>query len=323
MKTVKTKPETKIYDYSTCKIERRLVSVDEFLYLPPYIMNRDVSSRIDGMVRRLKEGPKPTHLMASIGIALNDFGKYKKGDVFKFDGNTRTEVWKMRPNISPNVPLFVTVYYVSSKEEADAIYYDIDSSQSVEKSNDKVTGLLREREYTAVSSKIRKGTFKTAIMSACEYADNENGICMSAKELNYKFEVKLDFFWNELVAIDQMNLDDLEKYSGNVLAALLLVAKKWGHQNPRFKLLFENLRDGVTTVSTSTEMDGVHFVQNDLYNLIIDSWKDNSYSNAKNVIAPILYGFDMFMKNENIQKKKKTLPLTPEKFRRFLQEYLR
>jgi hypothetical protein len=323
MKTVSKNTAKVIFDYNEFKVSRTLMEVDEFLIINAYFKNRDVSSRVDAMVRRLNEGPKPTHLMASIGIATKPFGPYKTGDIFKFDGNTRTEVWKMSPVMRPNVPLFITIYYVSSEEEADEIYYDIDSSASVEKSNDKVTGLLRARGYSAVSFRIKKGSFKTSVENACRYAYDENGLYMTDKSLNHKFHVKLDFFWKELTSVDKMNVDTLDRYSSSILTSLLLVAKKWGCDHPRFKLLFENYRDGVTTISTPREMDGVHFVYHELYTMYNDNWTQSARGVAIPMIGRILYGFEMFMTEKPILKKKNGLPLSEEKFRKHFQEYFK
>lgn len=325
MEIKKVKKEDKgLFDYSAVgnRIQVEKWSVDDFLKLNPYNKNRDVDPRIERMYRRLIKGPLPTHLNVSICEVTEPFGPYKVGDLYRNDGNTRSEVWKLKPNLRPNVPLNVVRYSVSSKEEADMIYYDTDSAESVETAPDKVTGLLRERKYSPLSKRIKKGSFKTAVINACRYAYDMSGNYLNSKEYNNHFDIKLDFYFEELKFIDSLNVDALGKYSGNVLTALLMVTKKYGVNNERVKLLFKNYRDGVTTVSTSSEMDGVHYVYNELYPKHSEVWTQTGFSNSFTLISKILYGFDMFVRDTNVKKSNKE-PMTEKQFKTFYQEYFK
>lgn len=297
------------FDYSVFNTKQERWNPTKFIKLDPYVMNRDVEPRIPKMIARLSEGPKPTHIRVAVGMVTKPFSKYKTGDYFRFDGNTRTESWKIKPELIPNVPLIVDVYEVSTKEEADNIYYDIDSAQSVEKSNEIITGQLREKEYVAVSKVIKKGNFKTAVNNACRYLKDENGKSLSNREFQKKFDVKLDKCWNEIVTIDKMNLDTFSKnkYSGNVLTALIMVAKKYGVNNSRLSLLFDNYAESISTINTKTSIDGVHFVNTVVFAEYSKIWTATGFSNARVVISKILYGFDMFMKDESISKKTKIM----------------
>lgn len=323
LKVIK-KQDKSMFDYSTIEnminVERWLV--EDFLKLNPYNKNRDVDPRVERMYRRLTRGPLPTHLNVSICEVMKPFGPYKVGDIYRNDGNTRSEVWKLKPNLRPNVPLVVVKYRVSSKEEADLIYYDTDSAESVETAPDKVTGLMRERGYSPLSKRIKKGSFKTAVINACRYAYDLNGNYLNGKEYNNYFDVKLDHYLGELMFIDSLNVDSLNKYSGNVLTALLMVTKKYGVNNERIKLLFKNYRDGVTTVSTSTDMDGVHYVYNELYTRHSEVWTQTGFSNSFILISKILYGFDMFIRDINVKKASKE-PMTEKQFKTFYQEYFK
>ena len=311
-----------VYDYSSFKMDVVRMSPEKFMKLPAYNRNRFVDGRISKMVKRLSKGALPTHLIVAVCKVTKNFGPYKKGQMFRLDGHTRTDSWKVNPELIPNVDLFVIVYEIDSKEFCKEIYDDIDSTESAETANEKVTGLLRERNYIPKSQRFKKGTFKTAVINACRYVHTPEGVYINGKEFNNKFEVKLDYLWNEFVFIDNMGIDDFERYSGNVLTSFLLLAKKYGTSSRRLKTLMDNYREGNTTTSTSTEVDGVHFVYNILYPEYQNVWTQTGFSNSFIIISKILYSFDMFMNNKLMSKnKKKQLP-SDKVLREFYQEYI-
>jgi hypothetical protein len=316
----KQKNANPMHDYAQFKTEQQRWAAKKFMDLTPYIMNRDIEPRVAKMVKRLQAGPMPTHLRVAVGKVTKPFGPYMKGDYFRFDGNTRTEAWKVRNELIPNIPLVVDIYEVNDKSEADRIYYDIDSVDSVETSNDKVTGLLRERNYNAKSQVVKLGRFKTAIKNACRYAYSKDGEYLMSKDLRDNFSLQMDTYWKELVEIDKLNLNTFTRYSGNVLTALLLIVKKHGLRNETFKELFNNYSEGITNINTSNEMDGVHYVFNVLYGENHKIWTQTGFSNSFTLVSKILYGFDMFMNNQTISKKTK-IP-SDGKLRKFYQNYL-
>jgi hypothetical protein len=310
-----------MYDYSTFKMSIERMSPEKFMKLPAYFRNRDVDQRVSKMTKRLMKGALPTHLIVAVGKATQNFGPYKKGQYFRLDGHTRTDSWKVNPDLIPNVDLFVIVYELDSYEYTLSIYDDIDSTESAEKVNEKISGLLRERNYVAKSDRIKKCTFKTAVINSCRYLHTPEGVYLNGKEFNNKFDVKLDYMWKELTTIDSIGIDSIERYSGNVLTAFLLLTKKYGTSSRRLKTLIDNYKEGITTVNTSTTVDGVHYVYNSLYPDYQTVWTQTGFSNSFDLISKILYCFDMFMRNENISKKTK-FP-TNKKLREFYQEYIK
>jgi hypothetical protein len=298
--------KSKKLDFTTRKSYRISKTPSWFLKLPPYNRNREVEVRIPRIVNLLSEEPLPTHLEVAVGYATKSFGPYKKGDYFRLNGNTRCECWSIKPDLIPNCPLDVKVYEVDSAEYTYKIYDSIDSQQSVETSNDKSTGLLRERNYKAVSTVVKKGKFITAVKNAAQYTQNEEGTYLGGKNVRKNFNILLDHFWEELKFIDGFNLDRMDKkYSGNILTALLLISKKYGTKNKKIKVLVQNYIDSESVVNTPTERDGVNYVFNTVFSEYHTNWKATGFSNARIVIAKILYGFDSFMRDENIHKKVK------------------
>jgi hypothetical protein len=290
-----------------------------FMDILPYHQNRETETRLSKISCILKTTPLPTQLEVAVGKVTKPFGPYKEGDYFRLNGNTRCEVWMVRPELMPDSVLDVKVYEVNSHEYARTLYDSFDSSDSVETPSQKVTGYLRERNYKPNNNKIKKGSFKTSIINACRYGHDENGVYLNGKEYNNKFDVKLDYYWKELVKIDSFPLNELNKDSGNVMTAFLMILKKYGVNNKKFDLLFNNFKDSITTYSLDDNVDGVNYVFNVLYPQNHLVWTQTGFSNSFTLISKILYGFDMFMRDETICKKDKQ----KEKFfRDFYQNYL-
>lgn len=277
---------------------QELWSYEKFGNLEPYEKNREIERRIGKVVKNLSEKYLATHSMVIVGRAIKPFGRYKIGDYFRLDGNARAEVFKLRPDLIPEKPFIVTIIDFDNKEDADAHYLSIDSSDSVETTSDKFTGLLRERDYEAMSKIIKKGKFKVSLDNACRYGHNDDGLYLQTAQI----DKKLDFFFDELIYVDQFGLDGIERYSAHILTVFLLIAKKYGVDNERFNLLIENYKNGVTTINDGHEVDGVHYVYNDLYSRNPKLFRLNSRTVAGGIICQILYAFNKFMMNETIRR---------------------
>ena len=281
---------------------RTEMNANEFISLPIYNKNREIEKR-SPRIEKLLRNQLPTHLEVAVGLVTKPFDIYKVGDLFKLNGNTRSHIWGLLPELTPKDKLDVKVYCVDSSKYTKQIYDSIDSQLSVETSSDKLTGLLRERKYTAISKIVREGKFKTAINNCVRYAHNEDGLYLDGAESRKNWSLKLDFFWEELKYLDSLNLDKLERYSANTLTSLLLILKRYGTHNKRFELLFKNLSEGITMTNDKNSMDGVHYVYNDIYAEYKETWKVTGFSNAFIVVSKILWGFDNFMNNTLLPKK--------------------
>lgn len=274
-------------------------SYSKLSMLPAYNRNRKIEHRVPKLTKILKKGFVPTQAEIAVGIAVNPFGGYKKGDKFILNGNTRMLIYKSNPELIPPIPFDVKVYECTDYDQTYELYTSFDSSDSVETASDKITGYLREKGYEPVSKVISAGKFKTALNITAMYGTNNEGIYLQT--LN--FSDKLSYFWNELVYLDQSNLNLFGKrYSGNLLGSLFLITKKYGVKNKRLALLIKNLQNGVTTINDGYEIDGVHYIYNDLYLNNLKQWKSTSYSNYQTACSQILYCLDKFMKDETLKK---------------------
>jgi hypothetical protein len=304
-------------DYSKYNTRIEKWTYEKFLKLNPYNRNRDVDPRVAKVAKTLAKQYLPTHSIVFIGKATKDFGKYKKGEYFRLDGNTRTEVYKLRPDLIPNVPLNAIVIDIDNAEDAYAIYLSIDSSESVEKASEKVTGLLREKEYVSTSKNIKSGKFKITVQHACRFGNNDEGVYLQGAD----FETQMNYYWKEIMFLDKHGLDDFKRFSANAFAALLMVVKKYGTSHERIELLLENFKEGITTINNSTYADGVHYVYHDFYEENQKIWKISNFSTGITLISNILYYFDLFMRDTKINKKQRHP--TENQLRKFYQNYFK
>lgn len=293
-------------------------SYEKFNSIEPYNKNRDVEPRVSKVVKLLSKKYLPIHSVVTVGVAVKPFSNYKKGEMFRLDGNTRAEAFRVKPELIPTVPFNVMMIDIESKKEAEEIYYSIDSSDSVETAAHKVTGFLRERNYNAKTKNIKNGVFKGALLNACKYVHNENGDLLQKAD----FDTMLDYFWNELVYIDQSGVINSKdgRVVGNVTTSLLLICKKYGTDNERVKLLINNLKNFVTECNDQTQVDGVHYVLNDLHRIHKQDWTKSQISISIPIICKILHSLDKFVIGETLNKSNRKM--SEKKLMEFYQNYL-
>jgi len=311
-------------NYHLTNFEKYNTRVETWTYdkcakVKPVICNRYTDIRVPNVMKTLEKGYLPTHSVIVMGRAVKDMTNYKKGEFFRLDGNTRFDVWKIRPDLIPQVNFTVIIFDLETWEDVEKVYYSLDSAKSVEKSSDIMTGYLRRKSYTAKSELMKKGQFKRALELACRYGDDKNGTYLQTAPDG----VKLAHFWDVLSQMDKMGITDFGKRrTSAMLGVLLMVGKKHGAKSPRFELLFNNFKNGLTTVNNANYVDGVHYVYNNLYEKYKQMWSSaNSWGATKSDhIVKSLYAFDKFMNGENISKKPNTFPRQKE-LEEFFQYY--
>ena len=295
-------------------------NTEKFLSLEPYEKNREVTTRTKKMRKVLKTTNTPQLLEVSVGKVTKPFSDYKKNALVCLDGNTRAMVWRDNPELRPD-KVCVKIYELNEKEYADSVYYSFDNFGAAEKASDKATGFLRERKYVAKSNPIKKGQFNTFLKKACYYGHDSNGTYLQTSPL----DVMLNHHWNELVYLDEYQdiFGKKVKNSCNIYAALLMVGKKYGVNNPRFKKLLDNYCSESSELNNQTEMDGVTYVFHKLYHDNVPIWGNNAYGvNKLPLFGKILHSFDSFMRKKNIPKNQKNKELkTDKEFLDFYKDY--
>jgi hypothetical protein len=277
---------------------------EKFLSIETFEKNRVVEPRIKKLTKLLKSTDNNRLYEVAIGVATKPFNsevsRYKKNDKFCIDGNARAEVWRRNPTLRPDY-VCVKIYDFDTKEKADETYYTFDNTSAAETSSDKLSGLLRERNYVALSEPIRYGKMNTFLKKATRYAHDEDGLYLLTAPINKM----LDFHWSELTFLDQYQeiFKKGVKNSCNIYSALLMIGKKYGVNHPRYIKLLDNYCNEITETNTKTDMDGVTYVFNTLYGKHKEIWGNNAYSvNKLPLFGKILFAFDSFMNDETIQK---------------------
>lgn len=308
-------------DFSKYRIRTEFWSYEKLSKLEPIVINRDTDIRLSKVYKRLVDKYLPTHSTVIVGHVTKPFDCYEEHDMFRLDGNTRMEVYKIKPELIPDTPFLVIIYDIDCWEDAKDIYDSIDNKDAAESTSEKITGILRYKEYDANSELVKKGKFKRAIDIVSLYDVDSDGVRINTLST----EDKINRYWEYITYIDELGITNMEKrWSAGVFACLIMVAKKYGLDHERFDLLYNNLQDGLTTVNDKDEVDGVHYVYHTLYDKFKDSWTNTGmYNTKKTHIVLILYGFDMFMKNENISKKTKIDKQLSSTLKTFFENYLR
>lgn len=293
-------------------------SVDDFLGLDPYMKNRPVEQRVKRKREELKKKPLLTHLEVKVGRAVSDFGKYKAGDLYINDGNTRAMVWTKFPELRPQYPLLVTIMDFDSMEDSEDTYYSIDSATAAETSQEKIGGYFRSIDYVPVSKKIKEGKISTTVNDATKFVKYFGDI----PHKNATIFNKIEYVWNELRFLDEWNLDSVKNLSSNLLSCMIMVAKKYGTDNSRFLQMIEHIKDGTCERNEKNFCDGVHYVMVCLLTDNPDKWYITGHKKSPELMYEMLYSLDSFMKEHPLKKKKNYSVTKNQKHREFFQTYL-
>lgn len=300
------------------KIRTEEWSIDDFLKLDPFTRNRPVENRVKKKRQELKKKFLLTHLEVKVGRAIQDFGPYKKGDLYVADGNTRSLVWRRYPELKPNQPLMVTIMDFDSLKDSEDTYYSIDSSTSVETSQEKIGGYFRSIGYTPISKKMREGKITTTVTDATKFVKYFG-------EKPHKDATvfdKIAFVWEELKFLDQWNLDSVRNLSSSLLSCIIMVAKKYGVNDQRFLRMIEHIKYGTSDLNSKDYCDGVHYVMVCLFTDNTDKWGVTGHKKCPELLYEMLFALDSYMKNNPLKKKKNNAVTKSSKHREMFQTYL-
>jgi hypothetical protein len=282
-------------------------SVDQFLSVPVFEKNRNVERRIKSLTKKLSTNTNERLKEVSVGVATQDFDKsvsrYKRGDMFCLDGNCRAEIWRNNPSLCPE-NVYVKVYPIMSKTHADETYETFDNVQASENSSDKLSGVLREKNYIGISQTVKYGLMNTFLKKATLYVQNENGEYLRNKTTGEMF----DFHLNEVSYLDKhQRIFSVKKGSCNIYTSLLMIGKKYGTDHPRYKLLIDNFCDEISETNDKENVDGVTYVFNTLYGEYKEIWKNNArgVNHSSPLFGKILFSFESFILGDTINKHSK------------------
>jgi len=293
----------KTTDFSKYNIKTELWSYEELSKLEPVSINRDTEIRLEKVSKRLRKKYLPTHSIITVGHVTKPFDTYKENDMFRLDGNTRFDIYKIEPDLIPKVPFMVIIIDLDNWEDTKDIYYSIDNTDAAEKTNEIVTGVFRYLKYDPISQTMKNGKIKRAIDFVAKNDIDSNGLRVS----KYPLEKQIMRYFDVIVELDKSGVTNMKRKSAGIFACLIMVGMKYGVEHERFGLLCNNLKFGFSSFHDENEVDGAYYVYDILYNYYKDYWSDYGVFNLNKspIVMRTLYGFDMFMKNIKISKHKK------------------
>jgi hypothetical protein len=220
--------------FDTVTVEK--LTIDDFFEYPAVPMQRNTEGRSKTTaVKKMLKNLKPPHLEVALVELINDckyYGqKYKKGNRFIVNGNTRKLFWMN--NLTDMIPSTVnaTIYKVADMEEVREIYNMYDNPSTSEKNQQKVYGIITGLYgYEPKSTKVMKGE----IITGLNYASYKllpskwNQTTTKAEEL--PFQIKE--FIEEIKTFDEICLNPGRWDQALVCAALMLL-KKYGCNNSK------------------------------------------------------------------------------------------
>lgn len=299
-------------------IEHTKLSVSEFLNLKPVSVQRNELDRFKKTMRVLKEKLLPTHLEVSIIIPNFEDEYYEFGKPYSINGNTRKYIWTNYPEMRPNRLLNVTIYNANTRKEIDEIYRSIDSQDSVETPKQMIGGIFRDTNSTPISKYIKTGKFSTALRHAysCYMGDRSLVNYDKNSYLEMKNRKEFEFFKDEIFFLDKFYYEfetdkaKVIKYNfGSVFAALLIICKKYGINNPKVEELVLNLTTGKTICHEGVGglNDGLSIINQELYEYyqnVLQRWSDVSAGHGPLIIGNLIYCMDAYMNDKLLTIKK-------------------
>jgi hypothetical protein len=243
---------------------QKTLTYEEYCLIPTVPFNRDIENRIKKASKKFKK-LIPEHRVVTIGVLIEDsvyHGKtYKKGTEFVVDSNTRKHFWEEGMLEKPT-ELAATFRYYDSMDAMWEGYNTFDSVTSTESTAEKLTGqaLLLGLEF--YSTKIKRGTYVTALNFAAHAMYPEKFSKPSSGQ-NSNVE-KLTLFKEELLTLDGFDLG--QKVNQAVLGAFLMALKCHKEKGTDDKVIefIKKFEDGYSDC-TSKDLDGVTRAVEEIY----------------------------------------------------------
>jgi hypothetical protein len=287
-------------------IQNSTTSVESFLKTTPVHCQRLEEPRVKPLIKILSEKLLPTHLEVSVIIPRFSDDYYQSGKPYSIDANTRKVIWSKYDELRPLQNLYVTTYYAESREEIEQIYRSIDSSNSVETKKQILGGLCRSNGFLPESKKVKTGQFVTALRRAYTCSTGLNSKLEDTHYYDLSNKTEFNNFIDQIKALDkyissfQKDTFKSKKFAtGPIMAAFLILGKKYGIDNPKFIEMFDSLvNEKVNTHQGVGGLnDGVSVVWMDLYQKHnpIGQWTLSSEGYGPVIIGNILYCLDSYM----------------------------
>jgi len=272
------------------QVYKEVLPTSDLFKLPPIFCQRNHELRASKVAKEIAKNP---FLPTGLEIALVE---YPNGNREIANGNTRLYIWQNFDEFGVNAPshLLTTTYKVCNKEDARRIYESFDSMTATETSKHKITGIYRQLGLTPSDRTIAMGMVGKAFSYGCVGYVDEDGETLNGKEMLKN----IANFREELNTLDSIGLGGKSLKGQPIIAASLMVLKKYGYNNPKVKVLLKNLKNG----TPSNYDQGDYYIINELPTRLGDTWGKTDGNSMPINLNHILYCMDKFIDGEPIQR---------------------
>ena len=246
---------------------------------------------------------KPEHCQVSVAKLTKDDEvqgvKYKAGQLFISDSNTRKMIWTTGESDQVPAHVYVVEYSYNNLEDIKQSYNTFDSPDSVEKNQEKLSGIFKMYGWKPTSAKLQKGTILSALNKASAFYFPH--LWNQPEKLTYdSLGHQVGLFMTQIQALDKFVLDS-GAWDQAQMAAGLMALRRYGTTNDRLNTGLRQINDrGADTRDKS--WDGITH--------IIDEWKTNNFFENKGTgwnsmdktVSYCLYWIDKYMKHEKGSK---------------------
>jgi len=270
-------------------VSKEIIHTSDFFKLNEVPMQRNHTLRAKKVAKELTNSFLATGLEVSLV-------EYPTGKREILNGNTRKHVWMHYDNYGVQAPshLFATVYKVDDKNQVSSLYYSVDSSVAVENSKHKIQGYCRELGIELTDRKFMTGTFTKALEAIAAHYVTEDGDYVSGN-----MKAIISEFKDEILTLDSLGISGSSISNQPLIAACLMVLKKYGAHNKKVLDMLVELKNGHGN-RTGSECDGLFFIK---YELPSEKYLGDSWGKTDGVSLPmnmnyILYCLDKYLDGE-------------------------
>lgn len=245
-------------------VSKETIRTADFFKLDEVPMQRNHSLRASKVAKVLKS--TTSFLPTGLEVSLVE---YPEGRREILNGNTRKHVWMHYDQYGVTAPshLLATVYKVKDINDVRILYYSVDSSEAVETSKHKIQGYCNELGLQLTDRKLMGGTFTKALeVIANNYVD-EDGVPIKGN-----MKLTINEFIDEIEVLDRIGIQGSEINTQPLIAASLMLLKKYGAHNKKVYNTIVDLKNGNVN-KNGKEADGLFFIKYELPTRYLgDTW---------------------------------------------------
>jgi len=297
----------------TTKVESRYIDIEEFFAIRKNPKQRHTPTQARKNKKLRKFLPIHATDQINIGKLTRDMQVYdneseqwvtlKAGTLVLLNGHTRQYVWKHGMSDVYPKEVYINVHEIDSLEMNDLLYDSYDSSDAVEKNNQKIYGELQQLGFTPASKRMTSGGILTGMNFAYHVHNNKH----NSMTVNHEFFTEqCDFFLEELKGLDKLFLNkNLSNWNQAKVATYLCGAKRYGISDPLFLKFFTYITSrlgGTNTQIDSGKYDGATHVNTKKWQGNKTTWGNGSDEGLHETVSYNLYWLEKFMEDKKLSR---------------------